>query len=53
MVKEHIILFSENNYDIINKTKNYIGENSKVDHLYPYRTQKLSTLTPTIAAMSK
>ena len=42
-------MFSENNYDKIKKRNNYIGENSKVDHLYPSRTQKLSTLTPTIA----
>ena len=49
---DHIILFSENNYDKI-KLINYIGENSKVAHLYPSRTQKLSTLTPTIAEMQK
>ena len=37
----NVILFSENDKDI--------GEDSKVAHLYPSRTQKLSTLTPTIA----
>ena len=31
----------------------YIGENSKLDHLYPSRTQKLSSLTPTIAEMQR
>ena len=44
----HIILFSENDKNILNNY--YIGENSKVAHLYPSRTQKLSTLTPTIAS---
>ena len=33
--------------------KYYIGDDSKVVHLYPSRTQKLSTLTPTIAEYAK
>ena len=47
----HIILFSENDKNLIKN--NYIGENSKVAHLYPSRTQKLSTLALTIVLTSE
>ena len=43
---KHIILFSENLNDIIEKK--YIGDNCEVVHLFPSRTQKLSTSAPTI-----